>query len=216
MILEGLSVLGAALVGIYMEIAYVFFPLIIFLCAAWLVGAGRAGISWPLISFIWFIVAAFLDGRAARKGRFGMARENPDHPHRRYDRMFLLLIATLPLFLALRLAGHPMRWAVWGTVYFSLLAAVDTFLREPFDRIPRGILRRRGTLAGAEVRARLGLCADCTYVQPAVPVRKRRPIRCALSVLDARFQEYPMPPVPACEGFRPQPDAVPPSGGGRA
>ena len=174
-------------------------------CAAWLVASGVAGFSWSMGGFFWFMIAAFIDGILAHRGCFGMARENPDHPHRRHDRMFLLYLLTAPVLPAAKIAGHTPAWAVWGTLYFALLAAVDTVLRGPFDRIPQGILRWLKARAGPGVKARLGACADCAYVQPAVPPRKGRPVRCALSATDQRFPEYPAAPVPRCEGFRPAP-----------
>lgn len=203
MLIEGLTIVVAALVGVYIEISLITFPLILAGCVAWWVHTGVAGISSTMICFVWYVVSAFIDGVSAHRGHFGPARENPAHPHRRYDRMLLLYLATVPLFLALRVTDHSSRWAIWGTIYFTSLAAVDTVLRDWFDRIPRGILRRLKAWARPETASQLGICADCVHVQPAIPPRPRRWIRCGLSATDPRMAEYPTTPVLACDGFRP-------------
>jgi hypothetical protein len=202
-LLQGLSILAAVLVGSYKETALAFLPLILGACILWLLATGLAGLSWAWISFVWYVVGAFMEGLAAHRGEFGLARENPDHPHRRYDRLVLLYVAMATLFPVLWLIGSPARWAIWGTIYFSLSAAFDTVLRDWFDRIPRGILRRMKKAARTpEVEAQIGICLDCVYISPAIPSRPGRMIRCLLSVTDPNFPEHPTTPIHACDGFR--------------
>jgi hypothetical protein len=202
MLLEGLSIIVSALVGVYIQVSLIFFPLILVGCVAWLVKTGVAGHSAAMFCFVWYIVSAFVDGILAHRGHFGSARENPAHPHRRYDRMLFLYLATGLMLPALWIAGNTLRWAIWGTIYFALLAAVDTVLREPFDRIPQGIVRRIRKWAGPEAAAKIGICHACVHVQPAIPQRPGQLIRCGLSATDSRFPEYPTTPVLACKGFR--------------
>ena len=203
MILQGLSILAAVLVSVYLETAIVFLPLILGSCILWLLATGVAGLSWAWIGFVWYVVGAFMDGLRAHRGEFGLARENPEHPHRRYDRLVLLYVAVATIFPVLWLIGSPARWAIWGTIYFTLSAAVDTVLRDWFDRIPREILRRMKKAARTpEVEAQVGICLDCVYVQPAIPSRPGRMIRCLLSVTDPKFPEYPTTPMHVCDGFR--------------
>jgi hypothetical protein len=201
MVLQGLSILAAVLVGGYRDAAQAFLPLVLGGCVLWLFATGAAGFSLVWLSFVWHVVGAFIDGVRAHRGEFGLARENPNHPHRRYDRAVLLYAGTAAAFPALWLLGSP--WAVWGAVYFSLSAAVDTVLRDRFERIPRGILRwMQKRLRDPETEARVGICLDCVYVQPAIPARPGRMVRCCLSVTDAKFPEYPATPIHACDGFR--------------
>jgi hypothetical protein len=87
-------------------------------------------------------------------------------------------------------------------MYFALLAAVDTVLREPFERILQAILRRVRTWAGPEAAGKIGICVSCVHLQPAIPQRGGHLIRCGLSATDPRFPEHPATPVRACEGFR--------------
>src|SRR5918994_4396186 len=141
MILQGLSILAAVLVGGYRETALVFLPFVVGGCILWLLATGMAGLSLAWISFVWYVVGAFMDGLQAHRGEFGLAGENPEHPHRRYDRLVLLYVGVAMLLPVLWLIGRPAHWAIWGTIYFTLSAAVDTVLRDWFDRIPRGILR---------------------------------------------------------------------------
>lgn len=202
MLLEGLSIIAAALVGIYLEVAFIALPLIVIGCVVWFAKAGLAGLAPVTFCFVWYVASAFVDGLLARRGRFGSARENPAHPHRRYDRMFFLYLMTAPIPAALWFAGHPLCWAVWGTIYFALLTAVDTVLRRPFDWIPQALLRGMKSRAGPEAAAKLGICKDCVHVQPAIPARPGRLIRCGLSGSDPRFPEHPHTPVQSCEGFR--------------
>lgn len=203
MILQGLSILAAVLVGGYRETAQVFLPVILGGCTVWLLATGMAGLSWAWISFVWYVVGAFMDGLRAHRGEFGLARENPEHPHRRYDRLVLLYVATALILAALWLVGSPARWSIWGTIYFSLSAAVDTVLRDWFDRIPRGILRQmQKRVRDPQMEAQVGICLDCVYVQPAIPSRPGRMIRCLLSVTDPKFPEYPTTPIHVCDGFR--------------
>jgi hypothetical protein len=137
MILQGVSLLAAVLVGGYRQAALVFLPLVLGGCLLWLLATGTAGLSWAWGSFVWYVVGAFTEGLRAHRGEFGLASENPAHPHRRYDRLVLLYLATATLFPAYWLLGGPARWAIWGTIYFSLAAAVETVLRDQFDRVPR-------------------------------------------------------------------------------
>jgi hypothetical protein len=202
-LLEGLSILVSALVGVYIEVSLFVFPLILVGCVAWFVGTGAAGHSALMFCFVWYVVSAFVNGILARRGHFGPARENPAHPHRRYDRMLLLYLATAPIVVALWAVGNSLRWAIWGTIYFTLLAAIDTVLRKPFDRIPQGILRRLKARARPEVASQIGVCFDCIHAQPAIPARRRQLIRCGLSATEPRFPEYPATPVRSCQGFRP-------------
>ena len=203
MILQGVSILAAVLVGGYRETTLVFLPVVLGGCMLWLLATRMAGLSWAWVSFVWYVAGAFIDGLRAHRGGFGSARENPDHPHRRYDRLVLLYIATATIFPVLWLIGGPARWAIWGTIYFSLSAAVDTVLRDAFDRIPRGILRWMKKHARTpQVETEIGICLDCVYVQPALPSRPGRMIRCLLSATDPNFPEYPPTPIHACDGFR--------------
>jgi hypothetical protein len=202
-ILQGLSILAAVLVGIYHEAGLVFLPVILGSCLLWLLATGTAGLSWAWVSFVWYVVGAFIDGLRAHRGEFGLARENPEHPHRRYDRLVLLYLATATMFPLLWLIARPAQWAIWGTIYFSLSAAVDTVLRDWFERIPRGILRWMKKRARTpEVEAQIGICLDCVYISPAIPSRPGRMIRCLLSVTDPKFPEYPTTPIDVCDGFR--------------
>jgi hypothetical protein len=203
MILQGLSILAAVLVGGYRETALVFLPFVLGSCILWLLATGMAGLSLVWISFVWYVVGAFMDGLRAHRGEFGLARENPEHPHRRYDRLVLLYVAMATIFPVLWLIGSPARWAIWGTIYFSLSAAVDTVLRDWFDRIPREILRRmQKRVRDPQMEAQFGICLDCVYLQPAIPSRPGRMIRCLLSVTDPDFPEYPTTPIHVCHGFR--------------
>jgi hypothetical protein len=49
MLLEGASILACALVGVYLEIGLIAFPLIMLGCAAWFVKTGTAGLSLPVV-----------------------------------------------------------------------------------------------------------------------------------------------------------------------
>lgn len=203
MLLQGASILAAVLVGGYRETAQAFLPLVIGGCVVWLFATGTAGWSWAWVSFVWYVVQSFIDGLRAHRGDFGLARENPDHPHRRYDRLVLLYVGTAAAFPILWLLGSPRHWAIWGTIYFGLSAAVDTVLRDQFERIPRGILRwMQRRVRTPEREAQIGICLDCVYVQPAIPSRPGRMIRCLLSVSDPKFPEYPTTPIRMCDGFR--------------
>ncbi len=202
MILQGLSLLAAVLVGGFLQIAFVFLPVVLGVCILWLVATGTAGISWAWIGFVWYVVGSFLDGLRAHRGEFGSTRLNPEHPHRRYDRLVLLYAGTVPIIMGLWLVGSPARWAIWGAIYFSLSAAVDTVLRDWFDRIPRGILRwMQKRVRNPQMEAEVGICLDCIHVQPAIPSRPGRRIRCLLSATDPGFPEYPPTPVHDCDGF---------------
>jgi hypothetical protein len=203
MVLQGLSILAAVLVGTYLQTSMVFFPLVLGGCLLWLLASGMTGLSWAWVSFAWYVVQSFIDGLRAHRGHFGLARENADHPHRRYDRLVFLYAGTAVIFPVLWLFCSPGHWAIWGTIYFALSAAVDTVLRDQFDRIPRGVLRwMQKRVRTPESEARIGICLDCVYVQPAIPARKDRLIRCCLSVTDPRFPENPATPLHACDGFR--------------
>jgi hypothetical protein len=114
----------------------------------------------------------------------------------------LLYLVTAPMLGAFWLVGNPHPWAVWGTIYFALLAAVDTVLRDPFDRIPQGILGRVRAWAGPEAAAKIGICVSCVHLQPAIPQRPGHLIRCGLSATESHFPEHPATPVSACQGFR--------------
>jgi hypothetical protein len=141
MLLEALGVLGGALVGVYLEIAVLFFPPLVLLTLVYLAKVSSTGLSCAVIGFGWYLVLTFVEGIRAHRGEYGSARENPAHPHRRLDRRFVLLSALAPVVAVLIVARVPSHWAILGTVYFGLLVAVDTVLRDAFDRIPRGILR---------------------------------------------------------------------------
>jgi hypothetical protein len=171
---------------------------------ALLVSVGNAAFSWAMAGFVWGVIAAFNEGLRAHRGEFGFARENPAHPHRRYDRVVLVYLATVPIFLVLWIGGHPLRWTIWGAIYFTLVTAADTVLRDPIDRIPRAILRRMQAKTDPEIAARLGLCRTCMYVQPAIPPREGRYVRCVLSTRNPKFPEYPHTPLSECEGFKPR------------
>ena len=202
MVLEGALILASVLVGGFVEVAYFFFPLIMLGIVVGMISAGVASLSWTLICFSWGVIAAFIEGLRAHRGQFGFARENPAHPHRRYDRIVLLYLGTWPVFALLWIGGSASRWLAWGAIYYGLLTAIDTFLRDAFDRIPRALLRRMQSHADPQIAARLGLCRNCMYVQPAIPMREGRDVRCVLSTRDSRFPEYPQTPVSACAGFR--------------
>jgi hypothetical protein len=203
MILEGLSILAAVLVGGYRETALTFFPPVVVGCVVWLFATGTAGLSWIWAGFVWHVVQAFIDGVRAHRGEFGLAGENPDHPHRRYDRLVFLYVGTAAVFPIVWLLGRPAHWAIWGTLYFALSAAVDTVLRDQFERIPRGVLRwMKKRLHDPQIAAQIGICRNCRYVQPAIPARAGRMIRCCLSVTDPKFPEYPASPIHTCAGFR--------------
>jgi hypothetical protein len=203
MLLQGLSILAAVMVGGYRETALSLLPVVVGGCLVWLLATGTAGLTWAWFGFVWQIVQSFLDGLRAHRGEFGLASENPDHPHRRHDRLVFLYLGTAALFPILWLFGSPARWAIWGTVYFALSTAIDTVLRDAFDRIPRSVLRRmKKRLRDPELEAQIGICVDCAYVQPAIPARPGRMIRCCLSVTDATFPEYPTTPIRTCDGFR--------------
>ena len=203
MMLQGLLILAAVLVGGYRETSLALFPLVVGGCVLWLLAMGKAGFSWAWVSFVWFVVQAFVDGLRAHRGYFGSARENPDHPHRRYDRLVLLYLGTAVLFAVLWLLGNRNPWAIWGTFYFALSAAVDTVLRDRFERIPRGLLRwMQRRVRTPESDAQIGICLDCVHLQPAIPSRPGRMIRCGLSTTDPTFPEYPTTPILTCDGFR--------------
>lgn len=203
MVLQGLSILAAVLVGGYRDAAQAFLPLVLGACVLWLFAVGMAGFTWAWVSFVWKIVGAFIDGVRAHRGDFGLARENPNHPHRRYDLEVFLYAGTAVSFPVLWLLAGPARWAIWGAIYFSLSAAVGTVLRDQFERIPRGILRwMQKRVRDSEFEARVGICLDCVYVQPAIPARPGRAVRCCLSLTNPNFPEYPATPVHACDGFR--------------
>ena len=141
MLLEGITLIACVLVGGFAKVAYTFFPLILLGVVLWLLAVGRAALSWGTAGFVWSVIAAFVEGLRAQRGEFGSPGENIAHPHRRYDRVFLLYFGTLPL-VPLSWLLTPARFAAWATVYYALVAASDSFLREPIDRIPRAILRR--------------------------------------------------------------------------
>lgn len=205
MLLEGLSILGAALLGIYLEVALVFLPLVLLGLLAYLLRDGSLDRTWLSLGFFWYLASTFADCVLARRGRYGSARENPAHPHRRYDRMLLLYLATMPLLPLFRVGDHPARWAVWGAVYFATLSLADTVLRSQFDRIPRGLLRRWHAWARPVALKTIGICTDCVHAQPAIPQREGHLIRCALSATDPRFPGQPSTPVRSCAGFRARP-----------
>jgi hypothetical protein len=201
-ILQGLSILAGVLVGGYRDTALVFLPIVLGGCALWLLATGMAGLSWAWISFVWYVIGSFLDGLRAHRGEFGLARENAEHPHRRYDRLVILYVGTAPVVVVLWLLDSSARWTIWGMIYFSLSAAVDTVLRDWFDRIPRGILRwMQKRVRDPQMEAQVGSCLDCVYVQPAIPCKPGRMIRCLLSVTDPKFPEYPATPIHVCDGF---------------
>lgn len=212
MTLEGVALVACVLVGGFAEVAYTAFPLVLFAIVLWLAAVGRAALSWTLVGFVWGIVAAFVEGLRAHRGEFGLARVNPAHPHRRYDRVALLYFGLLPLPFVLWLAG-PVRWTIWGAVYFALVAAADSFLRDPIDRIPRAILRRMQSNTSQaildriqsntspSIAARLGVCRTCLYAQPAAPQREGRDVRCQRSLADDAYPEYPATPLASCRGF---------------
>lgn len=203
MLLEGVFIVCSALVGVYLRIAVVFFPILVLGGLGWLLSRGFAGLDFGTASFSGYLVLAFFEGIKAHKGAYGMARTNPSHPHRRYDRMFLLFVSTGLVALGIRFLGEPKAWSLWGTAYFCLLASVNTFLQSSFDSLPKAMLKRMKSGSHDEVHALVGVCASCVYVQPAIPARRRRYIRCALSTTDARFREYPVTPVRVCEGHSP-------------
>lgn len=204
-VLEGISLLACVLVGGFVPVAYTFFPLIVLAVVAWLFVAGSAGFSLGAIGFVWGIVAAFREGLRAHRGELGFARENPDHPHRRYDRVVMLYFAVLPIVPVLWALGVGARWQVCGALYFSLVAASDTFLRDPIDRIPRALLRRMQGKTDPELAARLGQCATCMYVQPAIGHPDGKPVRCVLSTQNPRLAEFPDTPTTDCPGYQPRP-----------
>jgi hypothetical protein len=203
MLLEGVTLIACVLVGGYVEVAYTFLPLIGFGVVLWLLAVGRAGLSAGVAGFVWSVGAAFFEGLRAHRGELGFARENIAHPHRRYDRIFLLYFGTLPL-VPLLWVVTPARFAVWATVYYALAAASDSFLRAPIDRIPRAILRRMQSKTSPELAAKLGLCRTCHYVQPAVGHPDGKLVRCALSTKDPRFAEFPDTPLTNCAGHKPR------------
>ena len=203
MVLEGITLLACVLVGGFVEVAYTFLPLILLGVVLFLLAVGRAGLSWGVVGFVWSVVAAFVEGLRAHRGELGFARENIAHPHRRYDRIFLLYFGTLPLVPLLWLVT-PARVVIWATVYYALAAASDSFLRAPIDRIPRAILRRMQSKTDPALAAKLGLCRTCLYVQPAVGHPEGKPVRCALSTKDARFVEFPDVPLSTCDGYKPR------------
>ena len=206
MLLEGAMIVVSALVGVYFAVSRIFFPLLVLGFLGYWMRTAATGHPWAFYSFAWAATAAFVDGWRAHRGAFGPARENPAHPHRRYDRMFFLYLATAPILPALWAAGFPRRWAVWGLAYFTLLTLVDSVFRGLFDRIPQGLLRRVRGRAGPETVAKFGLCFRCVYLQPALPARPGRMVRCGLSATKKRFPEYPATPVETCDGFRPMPE----------
>lgn len=203
LLLEGLGIAATALVGGYRAVAQTFFPLVMLGLLAWFVHSATGPLSWALISFAWYVVAAFVNGVQAHRGRFGNARTNPAHPYRRLDRMFFIYVAVVPIFILFRVASYLLRWPACGAIYFTMLFVVDTGGSELFDRIPQGLLRRmrEGTRESAEKD--LGLCFDCVHVQPAIPAEPpRRLVRCQLSLTDPLFPEFPETPVRLCAGFR--------------
>ena len=204
MVLEGILILASVLVGGFVEVAYFFFPLIMLSIVAVLIGSGGASASWTMACFAWSVIGAFMEGLRAHRGAFGLARVNPAHPHRRYDRVVLLYLGTWSVFGLLWIAGDPSRWVVWGAIYYAALTAIDTFLRDAFDRIPRALLRRMQSHTDPELAARLGICRTCLYVQPAIPLREGRYVRCLLSLKEPEFPEYPQTPLSTCAGHRPR------------
>jgi|CXWL01.1.fsa_nt_gi hypothetical protein len=200
--LESVLLFASILVGGFVQVAYVAFPVILLATIGWLMSAGKAGLSLATASFVWGVSAAFYEGLRAHRGEFGFARENPAHPHRRYDRVALIYVATLPVPLVCWLAGNAYAWSIWGSVYFTLQALGDSVLRDPIDKIPRALLKRMQANVSPEVAARLGICRNCLYVQPALPPRPGRDVRCVLSIRDKNFPEYPETPVTECAGWR--------------
>ncbi len=88
------------------------------------------------------------------------------------------------------------------TDYFFIQEPSDQ-LRDRFERIPRGLLRwiqRR--VRTPESDAQIGICLDCVHLQPAIPSRPGRMIRCGLSTTDPKIPEYPTTPIITCDGFR--------------
>ena len=206
MLLEGFSIIASALAfgaGLYVVISLIYLPLILVGFVVWLVMMGTVELS-SMFAFIWFVLAAFVDGILAHRGHFGSARENPAHPQRRFDRLFILYFATALTLPAIWVTSNPLQWTVWGTIYFTLLFVSDTVLPRQFDRIPQSMLRWLKNRVRPEVAPKIGICIDCIHVQPAVPSRPGRLVRCGLSITDTRFLEYPATPVNACEGFRAQ------------
>lgn len=202
-LMESALLFASMLVGGFLPASYTALPLVLLGTLAWLLVAGRAGLSLSLLGFVWGVVAAFREGVRAWRGELGLARENIDHPHRRYDRVALVWLACLPLAPVLWLAvDEP--WHAWGAIYFTLLVLADTVLKGAIDRIPRALLRRMQANVDPEIAARLGICGTCRYVSPAIPASEGRYVRCLLSLRDARFPEYPQTPLGACPGHVPR------------
>jgi len=201
MLLEGVSILGVALAGVYLRIALVFFPVFIISLLGLTIYCGLAAVTWSMVSFAGYISLGFINGILAHRGFYGPARTNPDHPHRRYDRMLLVYIVSGAVMVILWGSGIPVRWSHWSAFYFSLLFVADGFLQNFFDRIPQGFLRWFRSRSSDEIKSKIGMCLSCVHVQPAIPVRKHKLIRCGLSSTDNRFQEYPKTPVLTCPGF---------------
>ncbi|HEY6986382.1 MAG TPA: hypothetical protein VH375_09880 [Rhodanobacteraceae bacterium] len=51
---------------------------------------------------------------------------------------------------------------------------------------------------------RAGLCASCRFVDVITSSRSSTFYRCRLSETDPSFRKYPVLPVLACRGYRPQ------------
>jgi hypothetical protein len=200
MALEGLLIVGLAMVGVYLPVAHFFFPPIVAAMLWYVVRQGPGGLNWVVMSFGWYLVSAFVHAVRAHRGRYGNARVNPDHPARRYDRMLFIYVLSAPVAVAAALIGRPV-WAVWGVAYFGALTLCDSVLRAWFDRLPQGVLRRWQASVRSAVVDQMGLCTDCVHVSPAIPQRPSRLVRCQRSLDDARFPEYPATPVKDCDGF---------------
>lgn len=202
-LMESALLFASILVGGFLPLSYTALPLVLLGVVGWLLLAGRAGFSLSLLGFAWGVVAAFREGVRAWRGELGLARENIDHPHRRYDRVVLVWLACLPLAPVLWLvADQP--WHAWGAIYFTLLVLADTVLKGAIDRIPRALLRRMQANVDPEISARLGICGTCRHVSPAIPASEGRYVRCLLSTKDARFPEYPLTPLATCPGHVPR------------
>ena len=58
----------------------------------------------------------------------------------------------------------------------------------------------------AALLRRIGFLVAPNLLQPALPSRPGRMVRCGLSATNKRFPEYPATPVETCDGFRPMPE----------
>ena len=76
MLVEALSIVVSALVGVYVGVARVFLPLILGALVWYIAVVHGAWHTWAVYAFTWYVVSTFMGAVAAHRGRFGNARLN--------------------------------------------------------------------------------------------------------------------------------------------